>query len=225
MALTSRCRCWRCRPHARRFDAAIPGLLQPRIEALLRSLPKEARRGLIPIAATAAEFLAHVARSRGTNLERLAHGCMKRAASREHLIRFDAGAPATSSRALAVIEDGRVARAAEQTSRICAGAAPCAARAELDARARRPPIPRRGAASKSNELPDRAAARLDRGDGRGLSDARAGARPRRGALRMVARRRLHARFAQGAVHLARTVLGAPGARSCQEHRRECCRCC
>ncbi len=40
------------------MDAAIPGLAAPRIEALLRSLPKEARRSLIPVTATAAAFLA-----------------------------------------------------------------------------------------------------------------------------------------------------------------------
>ncbi len=40
------------------LDAAIPGLAAPRIEALLRSLPKDARRSLIPIAETAARFLA-----------------------------------------------------------------------------------------------------------------------------------------------------------------------
>ena len=39
-------------------DAAIPGLIEPRVSALLRSLPKEARRGLIPIAAAAQAFLA-----------------------------------------------------------------------------------------------------------------------------------------------------------------------
>ena len=39
-------------------DAAVPGLAEPRIEALLRSLPKDARRTLIPIRDTAAEFLA-----------------------------------------------------------------------------------------------------------------------------------------------------------------------
>jgi ATP-dependent helicase HrpA len=38
-------------------DAAIPGLIEPRVSALLRSLPKEARRGLIPIAAAAQAFL------------------------------------------------------------------------------------------------------------------------------------------------------------------------
>ncbi len=39
-------------------DAAIPGLAEPRIEALLRSLPKDARRNLIPIGDTARQFLA-----------------------------------------------------------------------------------------------------------------------------------------------------------------------
>ncbi|MDE2294600.1 MAG: ATP-dependent RNA helicase HrpA [Gammaproteobacteria bacterium] len=37
--------------------AAIPGLARPRVEAWMRALPKEARRRLIPIAATAARFL------------------------------------------------------------------------------------------------------------------------------------------------------------------------
>ena len=38
--------------------AAIPGLARPRVEAWMRALPKEARRHLIPIAATAARYLA-----------------------------------------------------------------------------------------------------------------------------------------------------------------------
>ena len=40
------------------LDAAIPGLIEPRVSALLRSLPKEARRSLIPLAAAAQAFLA-----------------------------------------------------------------------------------------------------------------------------------------------------------------------
>ena len=40
------------------LDAAIPGLIEPRVSALLRSLPKEARRSLIPIGAAAQAFLA-----------------------------------------------------------------------------------------------------------------------------------------------------------------------
>jgi len=39
-------------------DAAVPGLSRPRIDAMLRGLPKEARRRLIPIAATVSRFLA-----------------------------------------------------------------------------------------------------------------------------------------------------------------------
>jgi ATP-dependent helicase HrpA len=39
-------------------DASLPGLAEPRIVAALRSLPKEARRTLIPIGATAESFLA-----------------------------------------------------------------------------------------------------------------------------------------------------------------------
>jgi ATP-dependent helicase HrpA len=39
-------------------DAAIPGLARPRIDALLRTLPKDARRRLIPIAETVSRFLA-----------------------------------------------------------------------------------------------------------------------------------------------------------------------
>jgi len=39
-------------------DRAIPGLIEPRVSALLRSLPKEARRSLIPMGAAAQEYLA-----------------------------------------------------------------------------------------------------------------------------------------------------------------------
>jgi len=38
-------------------DAAVPGLSRPRIEALLRTLPKDARRRLIPIADSVTRFL------------------------------------------------------------------------------------------------------------------------------------------------------------------------
>ena len=50
-------------------DAAVPGLAEPRIEALLRSLPKEARRNLIPIGETAGEFLAAVAAGAGAGAD------------------------------------------------------------------------------------------------------------------------------------------------------------
>jgi ATP-dependent helicase HrpA len=41
-------------------DASIPGLAEPRIVAALRSLPKEVRRSLIPVGATAQSFLSSV---------------------------------------------------------------------------------------------------------------------------------------------------------------------
>jgi ATP-dependent helicase HrpA len=41
-------------------DASVPGLAEPRVVAALRSLPKEARRTLIPIGATAQSFLSFV---------------------------------------------------------------------------------------------------------------------------------------------------------------------
>jgi ATP-dependent helicase HrpA len=41
----------------REMDAAVPGYVAPRIEALLRSLPKDARRRIIPVSATAARYL------------------------------------------------------------------------------------------------------------------------------------------------------------------------
>jgi ATP-dependent helicase HrpA len=44
------------------LDAAVPGFAAPRVEALLRSLPKDARRGLIPIAGSAAAYLEWAAR-------------------------------------------------------------------------------------------------------------------------------------------------------------------
>jgi ATP-dependent helicase HrpA len=42
------------------MDAAVPGFAAPRVEALLRSLPKDARRTLIPIASTAAAFIEYL---------------------------------------------------------------------------------------------------------------------------------------------------------------------
>jgi ATP-dependent helicase HrpA len=39
------------------LDAAIPGFRRPRVDALLRTLPKEARRRLIPIADTVSRYL------------------------------------------------------------------------------------------------------------------------------------------------------------------------
>jgi ATP-dependent helicase HrpA len=89
------------------IDAAIPGLAAPRIEALLRSLPKDARRSLIPVAATAAAFLAdtHGATADTTHLKAW---LKERRGITEALLRFDTAAvPVHLTPHLRVIHDGR----------------------------------------------------------------------------------------------------------------------
>ena len=117
------------------IDAAIPGLAAPRIEALLRSLPKDARRSLIPVAETAAAFLAdtHGASADTTHLKTWLN---ERRGVAESLLRFDISAvPAHLTPQLSVVQDGReIARGADlaRLRRECAAAA----RAELERRAR-----------------------------------------------------------------------------------------
>src|SRR4029077_5077675 len=117
------------------IDAAIPGLAAPRIEALLRSLPKEARRGLILIAATVAEFLAQ-APVEEVDAEHLKAWLRERRAVPENLIRFEAAfIPAHLTAHLSVTQSGRpIARGTElaQLRRQCAAAA----QTELDRHAR-----------------------------------------------------------------------------------------
>src|SRR5258708_22368883 len=85
-------------------DAAVPGLAKPRVEALLRSLPKDARRGLIPIAATAVAFMDFMG-APSTNVQRLADWLKLSRGIPEGLIRFDADAvPAHLTAQLAVLE-------------------------------------------------------------------------------------------------------------------------
>jgi len=85
-------------------DAAVPGLAKPRVEALLRSLPKDARRGLIPIATTAAAFM-NFTGAPSTNAQRLADWLKESRGVPEALIRFDADAvPAHLTAQLAVVE-------------------------------------------------------------------------------------------------------------------------
>jgi ATP-dependent helicase HrpA len=116
-------------------DAAIPGLAAPRIEALLRSLPKDARRSLIPVAATAAAFLAdpHGATADTTHLKAW---LKERRGITEALLRFDTAAvPVHLTPHLRVIHEGReVAHGTdvERLRRECA----VVGRAELERQAR-----------------------------------------------------------------------------------------
>jgi ATP-dependent helicase HrpA len=130
-------------------DAAVPGLAEPRVEALLRSLPKDARRGLIPIAATAAAFMDFMG-APSTNVQRLAAWLKESRAIPEGLIRFDANAvPAHLTPQLAVLEaapepspgpllESRPLRELARGSDLAVLRRRCAAkaRAELDQRAR-----------------------------------------------------------------------------------------
>ncbi len=91
-------------------DAAVPGLAEPRVEALLRSLPKEARRNLIPIGATVGAFMEFMG-APSTNMERLAAWLKEQRGIPASLIRFDVSAiPAHLTAQLAVV-DGTKERA------------------------------------------------------------------------------------------------------------------
>jgi ATP-dependent helicase HrpA len=117
-----------------RVDAAIPGLAAPRIEALLRSLPKEARRHLIPVADTAAAFLADS--STAADEGHLKAWLKEQRGIPDAMLRFDAAAIATHLTVhLTVMRDGReIARGTDlaELRRRCAAAG----REELERRAR-----------------------------------------------------------------------------------------
>ena len=135
-------------------DAAVPGFAEPRIEALLRSLPKDARRNLIPIGETAAHFLASARMSTGRSTGgdgpraagaatgapadplRLRVWLKEQRGIPDSLLRFDlAAVPAHLMPQLAVIADGREmahGKTLAELRRVSAAAA----RRELDAQAR-----------------------------------------------------------------------------------------
>jgi ATP-dependent helicase HrpA len=118
-----------------KVDGAIPGLAAPRIEALLRSLPKEARRSLIPIAETAAAFLAS-ATVTGADAGHLKKWLKEQRGVADALLRFDfAAVPPHLTVQLTVTQDGReIARGSDlaELRRRCAAAG----RVELERRAR-----------------------------------------------------------------------------------------
>jgi ATP-dependent helicase HrpA len=116
-------------------DAAIPGLAKPRIEALLRTLPKEARRRLIPIAQTADRFVQSSAQA-AWDAQGLGEWLTAIEGVPAPLVRFDAAAiDAYLTPQLAVVEDGRqIARGSDLAALRRATAA--RARATLDRLAR-----------------------------------------------------------------------------------------
>ena len=126
-------------------DAAVPGLAEPRIEALLRSLPKEARRNLIPIGETAAQFLAAMGAA-AADPQHLKGWLNERRGNPDALLRFDlAAVPAHLMPQLAVTGGGSGADGGGPDARDLAygkslaelrRATAAAARDELDRRAR-----------------------------------------------------------------------------------------
>jgi ATP-dependent helicase HrpA len=115
-------------------DAAVPGLAEPRIEALLRSLPKEARRNLIPIGATAAQFTASGAAG-AADVPTLKAWLKESRGIPESLIRFDlAAVPPHLMPQLTVTADGRDIAHGTTLAELRRASATLA-RAELDRRA------------------------------------------------------------------------------------------
>ncbi len=88
-------------------DEAVPGFGAPRIEALLRSLPKDARRSLIPVGATAARFLEAMGRPTA-DLAQLTGWLRESCGVPEPLLRFDAAAlPGHLLPRVAIVDRGR----------------------------------------------------------------------------------------------------------------------
>ena len=200
-------------------DAAVPGLALPRIEALLRSLPKDARRNLIPIGETAAQFLGRLACGRRGSIQPpdVAQGAARHPGGLA-AIRFGRRAGALAA---ATGRDRR--RQGHRLRRLLARIAPRRRRGRAHGtRAARPCRVWRGgrlAPGRTRRIARHRAAGARARLGAGVSVARARQRRARGAVRMVHRRgrpQLAAgRGASCAQHACR-----PGARSGQAHRRQ-----
>jgi ATP-dependent helicase HrpA len=120
-------------------DGAVPGLAAPRIEALLRSLPKNARRQLIPIADSTAEFMADAARGAAAlDLASLRRWLKERRGLADGEVHFD---PTVVPRHLVPHVQVADADVADDDLPLPAlrRASALAARAELDRRAAREP--------------------------------------------------------------------------------------
>src|SRR3984893_12782017 len=124
-------------------DAAVPGFAEPRIEALLRSLPKDARRNLIPIGDTAAQFVGSTKTGAGggsgtaaADAQSLKEWLKAQRGIPDSLLRFDLGAvPTHLMPQLAVTAEGKQLRHGKTLVELRRASA-AAARAELERRAR-----------------------------------------------------------------------------------------
>ncbi len=90
---------------------AVPGLIEPRLQTLLRSLPKEARRQLIPIPQTAAAYLQSL-EAPSSDPQRLADWLAEARGIPRTSLRFDLAAmPPHLVPRVAVLDAGRVVAA------------------------------------------------------------------------------------------------------------------
>jgi ATP-dependent helicase HrpA len=142
-------------------DAAVPGLVEPHVEALLRSLPKDARRSLIPIAAAAAHFLS-VEGAPSTDVAALKRWLQEVRGIPAQSLNFDLSqVPAHLTPRVAVIADG---------GELCAGSDIAALRRRCAHQARRELVryarlahPGSWRRFEAGELPETAALELDQG--------------------------------------------------------------
>jgi ATP-dependent helicase HrpA len=123
------------------LDAAVPGLAVPHVEALLRSLPKEARRALIPVSATARGFMEFMG-APCTDTLRLARWLAESRGLPKSLIRLDRDAVPAHLVIQVAVSDAVCAGAGAGAERVRGGElgalrrrCAAAARAELDRRA------------------------------------------------------------------------------------------
>ncbi|HLW24162.1 MAG TPA: ATP-dependent RNA helicase HrpA [Steroidobacteraceae bacterium] len=115
------------------LDAAIPGLVAPRVEAMLRSLPKDARRRIIPVGETVSRYLAEPGAA--ADAEQLGAWLKKHLGVPGELLRFDrTQVPPHLVPRIAVELEGLEAESVSELKGLRRRAA-AAARAELDRRA------------------------------------------------------------------------------------------
>jgi ATP-dependent helicase HrpA len=141
-------------------DTAIPGLIEPRVSALLRSLPKEARRSLIPMGVAAQEYLTQ--ESPRADVQALRSWITRVRGVPESLAQFDpTQVPRHLEPRVLVVSRGRELGAGTDLTELRRRFA-LEARRELDARARDayPGVWRR---FEGEELPETRALELEEG--------------------------------------------------------------
>ena len=188
-------------------DASIPGLAEPRVVAALRSLPKEVRRALIPIGATAGSFLSFMG-APSADLAALTVWLHESRAIPAEKLRFDpAQIPAHLIPRIAVIGAAGETASGTDLAELRRRTA-IEARRELDRRARLA-YPEPWRRFELPELPGTVALELPQGSVTvfpTLVRARAAVEVRYEWSAAEAAQS----FAQGAVHLARAMQDAQG---------------